>query len=136
MGDSGDTPLITGIHTVAVPVSHQDDAVALWTSVLGLEIRMDTDFGGGLRWIEVAAPGSGPGTTTVALPLADPRTPVGGPTGIRLTTTDAAAVRKTLLAHGVEVGEMLHIPQSPPMFEFRDKDANGFVVVELGPPED
>ena len=78
---------ITGIRTVAVPVRDQERALAFYTGVLGLEVRLDAPFGGG-RWVEVAPPG---GATSLAL-VTD--RPAGIDTGVRLTTADAAAAQR------------------------------------------
>ena len=42
-------PVITGIHTIGVPVSDQDKALAFYTGTLGLRVRMDVPMGGGGR---------------------------------------------------------------------------------------
>ena len=118
---------IHAVHTVAVPVSDQDRALAFYVGTLGLETRRDIPMGGAGRWIEVAPPGA---PTTIALAPATDGTPAGGLTGIRLATTDAAADRAALSARGVDVDDLLRWPGVPPMFEFRDPDGNGLVVVE------
>lgn len=118
---------ITGIHTIGVPVTDQDRAVAFYVEKLGLEKRMDApvpQLGG--RWIEVAPPGSG---VTIALVPAGKGKPAGVETGIRLTTDDAAAVHTRLAAAGVEVGELLRWPGVPPMFAFSDPDGNRLEIV-------
>jgi lactoylglutathione lyase len=51
-------PVITGIHTVGVPVSDQDQALRFYTGTLGLSVRMDVPMGDGHRWIEVIAEGA------------------------------------------------------------------------------
>ena len=52
-------------------------------------------------------------------------------TGIRLTTGDADADHAALLARGVDADpEILRWPGVPPMFSFRDQDANRLVLIE------
>jgi lactoylglutathione lyase len=123
---SGTSSRVTGVRTVAVPVTDQDRAVAFYVDVLGLELRLDApldELGG--RWIEVAPVGA---DTSVALvPARDGG--AGVPTGIRLTTTDAVALHGALAGQGVDVGDLVRWPEVPPMFEFRDPDGNTLVVV-------
>ena len=119
---------ISGVATVAVPVTDQERALAFYGDLLGFETRRDAPFGPGLRWIEVAPPGA---VTTVALPPPGPGATPGVDTGIRLTTTDAAADHADLAAAGVDVDpEVLRFPGVPPMFSFRDPDGNVLYLVE------
>ena len=117
---------IVGVTTVAVPVTDQDRAVKFYTDVLGMEMRRESEFGGGMRWIEVAPAGS---TTTIALPPPGSVKP-GVDTGIRLTTEDAAADREALLAAHADVGDLLSFPGAPPMFTLHDPDGNTLYIVE------
>ena len=122
------TTAIMGIRTVGVPVTNQDRALEFYVGVLGLEKRLDApaeQLGG--RWIEVAPPGS---ATTIALMPAGLESATGTDTEIRLTSTDAASLRESLRARGVDVGELLEWEGAPPMFAFRDPDGNGLEVVE------
>ncbi len=119
---------VTGVRTIAVPVSDQDRALHFYVQVLGLEKLMDAEveqIGG--RWIEVGAAGA---ETTVALVPATDAQPCGTPTGIRLGTTDATALHHAIGGHLVEVGELLQWPGVPTMFEINDPDGNTLVVVE------
>ena len=50
-------PDITGLHTVGVPVTDQDAALAFY-GALGFETCLDLPMGEGARWIEVAPPGA------------------------------------------------------------------------------
>ena len=120
--------VVTGVRTVAVPVSDQSRALRFYVDTLGLTIRMDApvaELGG--RWIEVAAVGMD--TSLALVPARDAR-PSGIETGIRLGTLDATALHRTLTEHGAEVGELLRWPGVPTMFEFSDPDGNTLVVVE------
>jgi catechol 2,3-dioxygenase-like lactoylglutathione lyase family enzyme len=119
---------ITQVRTVGVPTTDQDRAVAFYVGTLGLELRVDEPFGDGLRWIEVAPTGA---DTSIALAPAPDGQAVGVDTGVRLTATDAAAAHAALLAAGVDVdAEVLRWPGMPPMFSFRDPDANVLYLVE------
>jgi predicted enzyme related to lactoylglutathione lyase len=121
------TVLVTGVRTVAVPVTDQDRAVAFWTGPLGLTVRLDVPMGAG-RWIEVAPEGA---PTSLALVPADDERPAGIDTGIRLTTPDADAAHAALTAAGIDVdAEVLRWPGVPPMFVLRDPDGNRLTVVQ------
>jgi catechol 2,3-dioxygenase-like lactoylglutathione lyase family enzyme len=121
------TTHITGVGTIAVPVTDQDRALEFYVGRLGLETRRDLPFGAA-RWIEVAPPG---GSTTIALPPLGEVSP-GVDTGIRLTTPNAEAEHAALRARGVDVdSEVLRFgPGVPPMFTVRDPDGNKLYVVE------
>lgn len=96
---------ITGMRTVGVSVTDQDQAVEFYIERLGFEQRLDApveELGG--RWIEVAPSGS---ATTIALVPEREGAPSGVETGIRLTTGDAAALHRDLRERGVAVGELL-----------------------------
>jgi predicted enzyme related to lactoylglutathione lyase len=122
-----DTAIVTGVRTVAVPVTDQDRAVAFWTGPLGMTVRLDVPLGAG-RWIEVAPDGA---PTSLALVPADDARPAGIDTGIRLTTADADAAHAALAAAGADVdGEVLRWPGVPPMFVLRDPDGNRLTVVQ------
>ncbi len=126
--DSSPSLHISRVHAVAVPVAEQERALAFYRDVLGFEVRRDSTFGAGDRWIEVAPPGA---ETTVALPPPHPggvRT--GVDTGLRLATPDARSAHGALAARGVDVDEVLDFPGAPPMFFARDPDGNTLVIVE------
>ena len=119
---------ITAIGTVRIPVTNQDRAFAFYRDVLGFETRVDAAFDGSSRWLEVAPAGA---QTSIALVPESPDDPSGIPSGISLTTLDAAADRDQLASQGVAVGELL--VQPIPMFTFRDPDGNTLRVVQRPP---
>jgi catechol 2,3-dioxygenase-like lactoylglutathione lyase family enzyme len=120
---------ITSVRTVAIPVSDQDQAVEFYMGTLGFEKRLDAAFGPGLRWVEVAPPGS---STSLALVLPGEGQHVGVDTGIRLTTSDAEKDHAHLRDRGVDTDlQVLRMEGGvPPMFSFRDPDGNALYVVE------
>ncbi len=130
--DTSGLSSITGIHTVVVPVADMDQALAFWTGALGFEVQMDSPFGEGQRWVEVAARDADVAATTIGL-MSGSGLPTGVNTGIRLSTSDAAAAWRALADGGVDVDDLLSLPGAPPMFTFRDGDGNELVVVEIAP---
>jgi catechol 2,3-dioxygenase-like lactoylglutathione lyase family enzyme len=127
MSEQGQATRITGVGTVIVSVADQDRALEFYTGTLGFEVRLDTPFGQGDRWIEVAPAGA---ETTIALvPIRD-----GERAGIEvsLSTGSAEADHADLLARGVDAdAAVLQFGGGvPPMFTFRDPDGNRFRVVE------
>jgi catechol 2,3-dioxygenase-like lactoylglutathione lyase family enzyme len=122
---------ITGVRTVGVPVTDQEQALNFYVGTLGLEKRIDMPMGGGRRWIEVAPGGA---ATTIALVAAHEGVPAGVETGVRLTTGSADALHADLRAQGVDADEILRWPGVPAMFAFRDQDGNGLEIVEQAGP--
>ena len=117
---------IVDVATVAVPVADQGRALTFYTETLGFEKRMEAEFGGGMKWIEVGPKGS---AMTIALPPLGEVKP-GQDTGIRLVTENAKADHEALRALGVDVGDLLDFPGAPPMFSFKDPDRNTLYIVE------
>ena len=120
---------ITQVGTVIVPVSDQDRALEFYTEKLGFEVRGDTPFGDGMRWLEVAPTGA---ATTIAIVPPREGNPVGIETRTALSSPDVDATHATLRERGVDVDEEVSRMGDPvpPMFFFRDPDGNSFFVVE------
>src|SRR5215210_5905061 len=91
---------ITHVGRVTVPVSDQDEAIAFYTSTLGLSLVADVPFGDGERWVEVAP--SGGGASLALVPGRDDYQP-GRMTGIALDSSDPRADHEELEAKGVDV---------------------------------
>jgi len=117
---------LTGISTVAIPVSDQDATKRLFEG-LGFETRFDADVAVDFRWIDMASPGGG---TTLSVIAAGDSLPTGIDTGIRFITPDARAAHARLTDLGLRVGELLDWPTAPLMFEFWDLDGNKMYVAE------
>jgi predicted enzyme related to lactoylglutathione lyase len=112
-------------------VTDQDRSIQLYEA-LGFEKRSDIPFGGQYRWVEVHPPN---GTTGIALaprPPPPPGDPTGVQTGIILTTDDIDATHAELQSLGVDVdAEIARMGAPvPPMFGFRDPDANSLLIVQ------
>jgi catechol 2,3-dioxygenase-like lactoylglutathione lyase family enzyme len=120
---------ISQIGRVIVPVSNQDRALAFYTKTLGFEKRADIPYGNGERWLEVAPP---EGKTAVALVPPREGDSAGVETGVVFTTDDADAIHADLRARGVDTDpEVMRMGDPvPPMFFFRDQDANRLLIVE------
>jgi catechol 2,3-dioxygenase-like lactoylglutathione lyase family enzyme len=123
-GMTTSTAVLTSVSTVAIPVSDQDAAAALYGQ-LGFTKAFDADLGGGFRWVDLAAPDGG---CRLSLIAASDETPAGIDTGIRFTTPDARAAHASVTGLGLEVGELLDWETAPLMFSFCDPDGNRFYV--------
>jgi catechol 2,3-dioxygenase-like lactoylglutathione lyase family enzyme len=122
------TTRIGEISLVAITSADQDRSIAFYES-LGFEKRTDIPFGGQYRWVEVYPPN---GTTGIAIAPPPPDgTPGGANTGIILTTDDVDATHEEMRAGGIDVdAEVSRMGDPvPPMFWFRDPDANTLLVV-------
>jgi catechol 2,3-dioxygenase-like lactoylglutathione lyase family enzyme len=122
---------ISRIANVVVAAADQDRALEFYTEMLGLEKRVDLPFGDGNRWIEVAPAGA---ETPIAIAPPGPNATVGGKdTGISLQTDDIEAYHAQLREGGVDVDpEISRFGAGvPPLFWFRDPEANTLMVVEI-----
>ena len=120
---------VSKIATVVVPVSDQDRAIEFYVDTLGFEKRVDVPFGNGYRWVEVAP---GDAVTTIAIAPPPPGKPSGNvETGISLHTDDIDAYHAELKEAGVDVDAEVSRMGGPvpPLFWFRDPDANTLMVV-------
>jgi catechol 2,3-dioxygenase-like lactoylglutathione lyase family enzyme len=125
-GMTTSTAVLTSVSTVAIPVSDQDAAAALYGQ-LGFTKAFDADLGGGFRWIDMAPPDGG---ARIAVIAGGPELPTGVDTGIRLVAPDARVAHARLVELGLRVGELLDWPTAPLMFSFQDPDGNRFYVSE------
>jgi lactoylglutathione lyase len=122
--------VIQYIDVVTVHVSDQDRALDFYVNKLGLEKRADNAFGPGLRWVEVAPPGSRTRITLAKGFADDAGAGIGTFTGFVFGTDDVQATYQELSARGVTFTE-------PPtkqdwgmvQAQFQDPDGNGFVLV-------
>jgi catechol 2,3-dioxygenase-like lactoylglutathione lyase family enzyme len=129
MAETGTRTQITQLGTVIVPVGDQDRALEFYLDKLGFEKRIDTPYGEGDRWVEVAPPAA---ATTIALVPPREGDPTGIETRVGFTTEDADADHANLRARGVDVDAavMRMGDPVPPMFFFRDPDGNTFFIIE------
>ena len=128
MSETQSSTRITEIGTVMIPVSDQDKAIAFYTEKLGMELRGDTPYGDGDRWVEVAPEGA---ATTIALVPPREGQSVGVPTNVGLTTEDVDADHAALKERGADVDDVMRMGDPvPPMFFLRDQDGNQIFVVQ------
>src|SRR3954462_9030816 len=91
---------INAVGRVCVTVADTDRALDFYVGTLGFEKVVDLPMGPGMRWVEVALPGT---KTTIALAPPPPgQQSGGGQTGIILDTTDVDADHAALEAAGVD----------------------------------
>jgi catechol 2,3-dioxygenase-like lactoylglutathione lyase family enzyme len=128
MSDTATSTAITQVSTVMVPVSDQDKAIAFYVEKLGFEKRSDTPFGNGDRWVEVAPAGA---STTLALVKPRPGEATGIQTRVAFSSEDIDADFAALRERGADVdAEVMRMGDPvPPMFFFRDQDANNLLIV-------
>jgi catechol 2,3-dioxygenase-like lactoylglutathione lyase family enzyme len=120
--------MISEVGTVFLPVSDQDRALDFYVGKLGFEKRTDMAYGEGQRWVDVAPPGA---ATTIALVAPTDRLPTGGVSAVVLTSEDIDADRATMVEQDVDCDEVMRAGGPvPPMFWFRDQDANTLLVVQ------
>jgi catechol 2,3-dioxygenase-like lactoylglutathione lyase family enzyme len=117
------------VANVIIPVADVDRAIEFYVDKVGLEKRVDVPFGGQYRWVEVA-----PADAVTTIALAPP--PEGKPsgnreTGITLYTDDINGYHGQLKDAGVDVDPEISRMGGPvpPMFWFRDPEANSLLVV-------
>lgn len=120
---------ITGLPATVIPVSDHDAAIAFYCGKLGFNIVSDEAFGGDNRWVEVVAAGS---DHAIAFGKPPEGSPIGVMTGILISTSDIDADHAEMSAMGIDVDPnvMRHGDPVPPMFWFRDQDANTLLMVE------
>jgi catechol 2,3-dioxygenase-like lactoylglutathione lyase family enzyme len=121
---------IPGVGTVYLAVSNQDRAVAFYRDILGFEVRTDTEFGAGFRWIEVAPAGA---YTVIALvpPMRAEDPQPGGNAPFGFDTPNLGAAIAEFSSRGVTFEDVMggEAPV-PPMAYFRDPDGNRILLVE------
>jgi len=121
---------LTQVGRVCVTVADTDRAIDFYVGTLGFEKVVDAPMGPGMRWVEVAIPGT---PTTIALaPPPQGQSAGGGQTGICLDTRDVDADHATLKAAGADVDDEVTRfgGPVPPMFWLRDPDGNSLIVVQ------
>jgi catechol 2,3-dioxygenase-like lactoylglutathione lyase family enzyme len=121
---------ISKVGRVCVTTADTDRAIDFYVGTLGFEKVVDEPMGPGMRWVEVALPGT---PTTIAIaPPPEGQQAGGSETGIILDTSDVEADHATLKAAGVDVDAEVsrYGGPVPPMFWLRDPDGNSLIIVQ------
>jgi catechol 2,3-dioxygenase-like lactoylglutathione lyase family enzyme len=122
---------IEHIGTVFLPVTDQDKSIEFYRDKLGFELRTDTTFGEGYRWVEVAPPGA---QTVLALvtPEEGGALQPGCNSPMGFDTEDLDAAVADMREKGVEFdGEIMRMGDPvPPMIYFFDPDRNRTLLVQ------
>lgn len=121
---------IPGVGTVYLPVSDQDRALAFYRDALGFEVRTDTGYDEGFRWVEVAPAGA---YTVIALvpPMGEDAPQPGGHAPFGFDTPDLEAAMAELSSRGVEFEDVMSGEGPvPTMAYLRDPDGNRILLVE------
>jgi len=122
---------VNAVGRVCVTVADTDRAIDFYVDTLGFEKVVDVPMGPpGMRWVEVKLPET---PTTIALaPPPEGQSAGGAQTGIILDTSDVDADHAALKAAGVDVDDEVsrYGDPVPPMFWFRDPDANTLMIVQ------
>jgi catechol 2,3-dioxygenase-like lactoylglutathione lyase family enzyme len=130
MAQADTSTRISEVGTVMIPVSDQDRAIAFYTEKLGFEVRSDTPFGNGDRWVEVAPAGA---ATTVALVMPREGESAGVQSRVAFSTSDIDSDHAQLRERGVDCDDVMRMGDPvPPMFFFRDQDSNNLLLVQAG----
>ena len=120
---------ITNIGVAMFAIADQDAAIAYYTQTLGWELRADVPFGdeSGIRWVEVAPPGS---AARLALNPPMGGQPGGGAIGVESSDIDAEYARLTAI-DDVTTSEIIGGEGPVPrMFSIKDPDGNQLWVVQ------
>jgi catechol 2,3-dioxygenase-like lactoylglutathione lyase family enzyme len=116
---------VSGVTVVSVPVSDQDRAKKFYTEVLGFQLLRDDDSVPGIRWIQVAPPGS---STALTLVTWFDTMPPGSLRGLVLASSDLASDYQRLQALGADFDQA---PMRQPWATeavLRDPDGNQLVL--------
>jgi catechol 2,3-dioxygenase-like lactoylglutathione lyase family enzyme len=119
------------VATVFLPVTDQERALAFFRDQLGFDVHSDTDYGEGVRWVEVVPPGS---TTVIALNAPSDWSPgvkAGDRAPFSFRTDDLDAAIATLSERGVEFEDPIRMPApAPSMAFFSDPDGNKMLLIQ------
>lgn len=102
-----------------------------YEEVLGFRVVRDRPMGSGVRWIQLAPPGS---STCISLVTWHEHMPPGCQQGLVLGTDDIETDHEILHTQGVDISEICTAPWGQ-FATFSDPDGNGWVLAqaESGP---
>ncbi|MEO0563032.1 MAG: VOC family protein, partial [Chloroflexota bacterium] len=119
--------MINHIEVTTVFVKDQDDAIAFYRDVLGMQVKIDTMMGEHFRWIEVMPEGA---QTSIALLAPFNDEPIGVNTGMIFDTADVKAVYESWK----DKVDFVQVPETQPwggvQARFADPDGNVFSIAQ------
>jgi catechol 2,3-dioxygenase-like lactoylglutathione lyase family enzyme len=115
------------IELVAIPVTDVDRAKAFYVDQVGFNDDHDYQVNEDLRFVQLTPPGS---ACSVVLGTGITDMPPGSQRGIQMVVADVAAVRDSLLAHGVEASDIDVQPWGS-FVKFADPDGNTWALQQL-----
>lgn len=130
MGTDTKSP-IACIGTVFLMVTDVDRSLEFYRDKLGFDVRTDTSYGDGNRWVEVAPPGAETVLALVTESVETERKP-GGNSPFGWDVDDLESCVAALTEAGVEFdGEIMNMGDPvPPMIWFFDPDRNRTIIVQ------
>ncbi|MFP5022722.1 VOC family protein [Pseudonocardia phyllosphaerae] len=108
------------ISVVSVPVSDQERALRFYVDTLGFDLVTDASWGDGMRWVQVAPPGS---TATLALVTWFDEMPAGSLRGLVVDVPDLDAAYGALRERGLDIDPPTEQPGGR-FFFVADPDGN------------
>jgi lactoylglutathione lyase len=121
--------MITGINTVSLYVSDQEQARQFYVDKLGFAVTTDADMGPMGRWVEVAPAGAQTAFVLADAAGFDKKDRIGDSADVTLSCSDVQALHADLVAKGVAVTA----PETQEWGTFvkiTDPDGHEFVVGE------
>ncbi len=115
------------IELVAIPVTDVDRAKAFYVDQVGFNDDHDYQVNEDLRFVQLTPPGS---ACSVVLGTGITDMPPGSQRGVQMVVADVAAVRDSLLAHGVEASDVDVQPWGS-FVKFADPDGNTWALQQL-----
>ncbi len=125
------------LEVVPVPTSDVERAKRFYSQQVGFVVDLDTDIGGGRRFVQLTPPGS---ACSIQLSSGMFKTPPGSVQGLQIVVSDIEAARAELLERGVEVSPIRHMEGGAwvdgpggtwnSFVFFSDPDGNGWVLQE------
>lgn len=119
------------LELVPVPVSDVDRAKAFYVERVGFNTDHDTRFGDTARVVQLTPPGSACSIVIgTGLGEISEMTP-GSVKALHLVVANVATARESLIARGVDVGEVQDHGGGVKFAHFRDPDGNSWALQEM-----
>lgn len=115
------------LELVPVPVTDVDRAIDFYTNKVGFHLDHDHQVNEQLRFVQLTPPGS---ACSIAIGEGITEMTPGSQKNLQVVVKDAAAVRKMIIANGVEASEVQDMPWGIFTF-FADPDGNTWSVQQI-----